>query len=148
MEMVKNRAYNKEGLFKASDQKSAIETLYICLDSILKLFAPIIPFITDYIYRKIYGKTIHLELFPDLSEFASENDDTRLILEFNSALWSAKKEAGISLRNEIASTTLPPALSNYSSDLSAMHKILDWDNVSKDDKEIELTEDTKILIKI
>lgn len=148
MEMVKNRAYDKEGLFKASDQKSAIETLYICLDSILKLFAPIIPFITDYIYRKIFGKTIHLELFPNLERFTSDNDDTKLIIEFNSALWSAKKEAGLSLRNEISSTSLPSNLSNYSQDLAAMHKILDWDQVSKSDKEIKLTEDTNILVKL
>ena len=148
LEMVKNRAYNTEGLFSNPHQESAIETLFICLNSILKLYAPIIPFITDYIYRKIFGKTIHLELFPDLSRFATEKDNTHLILEFNSALWSAKKDAGLSLRNEITSSSLPEALSEFSNDLLAMHRISKWDNNSKDGKEIELFENVKIFLNL
>jgi len=66
LEIVKSRIYqNKKG------KESAEYTLYKCLLMILKLIAPIVPFITEEIYQNHYRKTeksksIHLSLFEKL----------------------------------------------------------------------------------
>jgi len=67
LEIVKTRIYqNKKG------RESAQYTLYKVLLSILKLIAPITPFITEEIYQKNYenyekNKSIHLSLFEEIS---------------------------------------------------------------------------------
>ena len=61
LEIVKWRVYNGN----KEEKESAFYTLYISLLTILKLIAPIIPFITEYIYQKHFRKnenekSIHL----------------------------------------------------------------------------------------
>ena len=147
MELVKNRVYNREDVYSQNDVDSAIETLYLCLDAILKLMAPIIPFITDFIYRKLYGKSIHLELFPDFSEFKSENIDLgTLISEFNRAIWTAKRDAGKSLRENVKFVSLPEALKPLADDLKSMHGIETWDPVDGDPQTFELMENITLSI--
>lgn len=52
LELVKVRAYNKD--------ISAINSLYLCLNTILKLFAPFLPHITEEIYNTIFDQnSIH-----------------------------------------------------------------------------------------
>src|SRR3989338_11467793 len=64
VEMVKKRAYG-EG-FDKKEQESAWFTLHKCLESILEMLAPIIPFMTDFIARELYHKySIHKEEFPE-----------------------------------------------------------------------------------
>jgi len=52
LEIVKDRIYNKDK-YEEWEINSAYFTLYTSLLSIIKLFAPIIPFITEEIYHKI-----------------------------------------------------------------------------------------------
>jgi valyl-tRNA synthetase len=68
LEIVKDRLYNpdKRGV---EERRSAQYTLYILLNSILKQFAPIMPFITEEIYHfyfanKEKSKSIHLSDWP------------------------------------------------------------------------------------
>ncbi|HDM05670.1 MAG TPA: valine--tRNA ligase, partial [Candidatus Aenigmarchaeota archaeon] len=62
IEMSKPRAYGRG--FNKEEQMAAWYTLHTCLKTILKLLAPVTPFITDYIWRKLYSKkSIHLEKF-------------------------------------------------------------------------------------
>ncbi|MDB2414307.1 class I tRNA ligase family protein [Rickettsiales bacterium] len=54
LELVKVRVYGEaEGTSKAG-QKSAVYTIYHCLDGILRLFAPIVPHVTDELYTHIF----------------------------------------------------------------------------------------------
>jgi valyl-tRNA synthetase len=53
LEIVKNRIYNGKG----NEKISAQYTLYNSFLTILKMFAPIIPFITEEIYQENYKKT-------------------------------------------------------------------------------------------
>ena len=68
IEMAKGRAYGDTGSEK--DRDAARYTLHRVMRSILLLLAPIIPHVTDYIWRKLYGKTtIHLEQFPKVTGY-------------------------------------------------------------------------------
>ncbi|MBQ4874993.1 MAG: valine--tRNA ligase [Rickettsiaceae bacterium H1] len=51
LELIKNRAYNKD----LDGHESASHTLSYTFESILRLFAPFIPFITEEIYNNLYS---------------------------------------------------------------------------------------------
>ena len=121
LEMVKARAYG-EG-FSKSEQQSAWFTLHTCLKTILLLAAPITPFISDEIWRKMYGKkSIHSEQFPEPRWKTELAKLTPKLTEFNSKIWDEKKKKGLSLKDEIAAE-IPKELKIFEKDLTAMHKI-------------------------
>lgn len=51
-------------------KNNAYSSLYFAIESICKMLAPIAPFTTEYIYRKLHPESlsIHAELFPEASE--------------------------------------------------------------------------------
>jgi len=121
IEMVKKRAYG-EG-FGKEEQESAWYTLHEVLKSILLLLAPIVPFITDYIWKNLYGKnSIHKELFPKKFKTKDYTKLTKSIVEFNSKIWSEKKKKNISLKEPIKAR-IPKKLKMFSKDLKAMHNL-------------------------
>lgn len=121
IEMTKPRAYSQG--FTKEEQKAAWYTLHACLKTILILSAPIIPFMTDDIWRQLYSKkSIHLEQFPKAKWESNLTKLTTKILEFNSAIWSTKKEKGMSLRDTIL-IKIPKSLKLFEKDLKAMHNI-------------------------
>jgi len=127
VEAVKSRAYNRDGSFDSKLQKGAWFTLHKCLETILKLLAPISPFITEALWLELYSKeSIHLQKFPkENSEWKSDLIGLLpKIVEFNNAVWRYKKSRGLALSEEF--TTLIYAqvqLEPLKEDLKAMHKI-------------------------
>jgi len=121
VEMVKTRAYGRG--FSEQEQKAAWFTLHTCMRNILLLLAPIMPFITDYIWGILYGKrSIHGEKFPKAEWPTGSADLTEKLLEFNSMIWNAKKERGLSLKDGIE-MEIPVYLKPLGKDLMAMHNI-------------------------
>jgi len=120
IEMVKSRAYGSIG--SEREQRAAWWTLHKVLSTVLKLLAPVTPFITDYLYRELYGKTIHLESFPEPGEIEREFLElTDLIRGVNSAIWKVKKSRNLSLRSPVKKLYLPEKLKPFIMDLKAMH---------------------------
>jgi valyl-tRNA synthetase len=121
LEMAKTRAY---GMGVSKDgQKAAWWTLHTCLKSMLLLLAPIVPYITDTLWRDLYGtKSIHSESFPNPSWSKSYRRYTKPMTEFNSEIWKKKKERGLSLSSPIEAE-IPENLKLFAEDLRAMHKI-------------------------
>ncbi|MHA1859862.1 MAG: valine--tRNA ligase [Candidatus Asgardarchaeia archaeon] len=139
IEMVKTRAYNTDGKFSEVEQKSAWYTLHKVLSTILKLLAPITPFITDKIYRELYSKekSIHLEEFPKPSEefeFGYKKY-TKGIMKLNNLVWRYKKEKGLSLKENIKELWIPEILSGFLKDISATHHAKEVYIGEPDDKE-------------
>ncbi|MHA2169282.1 MAG: valine--tRNA ligase [Candidatus Kariarchaeaceae archaeon] len=142
MELVKNRAYNRNSEFTNDESSSAIETLYLCLDTILKFLAPIVPFITDYIYRKLFDKSIHLERFSDFNDIEElETGLTQLLLDYNSAIWNIKRAEGLSLREGLRVVSLPKKLHPFKKDLTTMHSI---ESFTTGKKKIEMNPETTL----
>ncbi len=110
LELVKERAYEKE--------KSARYALHQCLRGVLEMLAPICPFVTDHIYREIYGESVHVREFPEKGEESLEAP----IADFNRTVWKKKKKKGVSLRGEIE-MEIPAGLSDFADDLKAMHHL-------------------------
>ncbi len=121
IEMVKARAYGIG--FSEEERDAAIFTLHKVLSTILKLLAPITPFITDHLWQTLYSdQSIHKqrqakpENSEDLSQFTKE------ITEFNSKVWNEKKSKGLSLKESIA-ISVPENLSVFSKDFASMHNL-------------------------
>ncbi|RLI97068.1 MAG: valine--tRNA ligase [Candidatus Aenigmatarchaeota archaeon] len=128
LELVKHRAYNQEGQFSDEQQQSALYTLHYCLDTMLKLLAPVIPFITYRIYMDMRGKDIHTEEFPAKPKPDKPPFPTEELMELNSAIWKEKKDSGLSLKSEVASVTIPDKFKPIEKDLSLTHNIkkVEW----------------------
>ncbi len=100
VEGVKSRAYNRDGAFDGALQRGAWHTLHYVLRYSLKLLAPIMPFMTDKLWRLLYGRTIHREPIEDPPPEHASPDHERLFLTFkriNSAVWRYKNMNGRSL---------------------------------------------------
>jgi valyl-tRNA synthetase len=127
IEMAKARAYNKGKIFSEKQQKGTWYTLHRCLESILRILAPICPFITEEIHRRIYSPdmSIHTLTFPrPQQELETPFENlTPLIIAVNGAIWKTKKDAKLSLNAEIKSLHLPPELEPFRQDLKTMHNV-------------------------
>ncbi len=123
LELIKCRALLNG--FSEEEAKSAWFACHYCLKEILKLLAPIIPATTDFLYRKIYGKSVHLEEFGSVEkEFLDKSllEIGKKLMEFNSRIWNEKRSKGLSLKTSIK-TEIPEELKDFEKDLKAMHKI-------------------------
>lgn len=121
LEMTKGRAYGDSGIQK--DKEAACYTLHRVMRSLLLLLAPIIPHITDYIWRRLYGTgSIHRELFPKPGDHHVPQGVTEALVEFNVQVWKSKRDKGMALKEPIQ-VEVPKKLQPYLSDLTRMHHI-------------------------
>ena len=116
LEMVKTRAYANDG--------SALYTLHEGLKVILKLIAPITPFVTDAVYSKVYDEKIHNLEFPEKFKVPNKTKFTQNLIDFNTLVWKKKKDAGLALNTEIKNIVIPKELRRFNDDLKKMHKLI------------------------
>jgi len=105
IEIVKKRIYNETGQKKQSAQY----TLYQSLLTILKLFAPIMPFITEEIYQTYFKKTakdksIHISRWPESKKDTQPSEPFTAFCELLSTVRQAKTNAQKSMNSEITLT--------------------------------------------
>jgi len=108
LEIVKSRVYNGT----KEEKESAFYTLYNSLLTILKLFAPFAPFITEEIYHKYYyknekDKSIHISRWPEKLKIKKERKDEEtfnLMLEIISKVRQEKSLSKKSVKAEIILT--------------------------------------------
>ncbi|MDV3293355.1 MAG: valine--tRNA ligase [Nitrososphaerales archaeon] len=121
LEMAKGRAYGDD--VKKEEQEAAWYTLHAVVRSLLLLIAPISPYITDHIWRKLYGeRSIHLEQFPRMKRFDVSEKVSQSILEFNAQAWKTKKDKGLAMKDSIE-LRIPSKLKPFEKDLVRMHHI-------------------------
>ncbi|MHA1332563.1 MAG: valine--tRNA ligase [Candidatus Odinarchaeia archaeon] len=127
LEAVKARAYNTGNQVSEEVQKGAWYTLHTVLDTILRLLAPICPFITEKIYLQLNENaiSIHLTTIPQpRKEWESPLLKLMpLFTEFNSAVWSFKTERKIALNAPLNEVYAPKELEPLALELKLMHNI-------------------------
>ena len=122
IEMVKARAYGIN--FSDEQRDGAIFTLHKTLSTILKLLAPITPFITEYLWKILYSNdTIHKEKQVIPENIKEQSSTTKEISEFNSKVWNEKKSQNLSLKDSIK-IEIPESLEPFKNDLKSMHNLL------------------------
>jgi len=123
IEMVKARAYGIG--FSDEERDGAIYTLHKTLSTILKLLAPITPFITEYLWKTLYStESIHKQHQVESESKYNQNKITKEITEFNSKVWNEKKTKNLSLKDSIT-ITIPESLESFKKDLKSMHNLAD-----------------------
>jgi len=123
LEMSKSRLYGGDG--------SATWTLHRVVRDILSAFTPICPFFTHYLSTTLYSQSsVDIREFPKIpdscgvSEFDGFRELTAELTEFNSNVWKAKKDLGISLKSEIDGISVPINLAVFEQALREMHNLV------------------------
>ncbi|WP_343317498.1 valine--tRNA ligase [Arthrobacter sp. TMP15] len=104
VELIKDRAYGASG---EEGQASVLAALATTLDSLLRLFAPFLPFATEEVWSWWRKGSIHRELWPAL--VAVDDGDTSLLATVGDALSGirkAKSEAKVKQRTQVLSATV------------------------------------------
>ena len=118
LEMSKTRLYNGD--------TSATWTLHRIFRDLLSILSPICPFFTHHLSTILYEKSaVDVDTFPEIPMSGTEEwtKMTDSLVGFNSAVWKAKKDAGISLAAPISGHTVPDELKNIEPALVSMHKL-------------------------
>jgi valyl-tRNA synthetase len=118
LEMSKTRLYNGD--------TSATWTLHRIFRDLLSILSPICPFFTHHLSTILYKKSaVDVDTFPEIPMTGTEKwtKMTDSLVGFNSAVWKAKKDAGISLAAPISGHTVPDELKNIGPALVSMHKL-------------------------
>ncbi|MBN1386723.1 valine--tRNA ligase [Candidatus Woesearchaeota archaeon] len=123
LEMAKKRAYNDGGIFSKEEQNGALYTLDYCTKTLLRLLSPITPFITEKLYSSLFEGEIHHMPFPEVEHDVSSQVTNQDIIDINSAVWKAKEEHSISLKNPIKMVTLTEKYRPVEKELIITHNI-------------------------
>ncbi|MEY3972366.1 MAG: hypothetical protein RLY84_759, partial [Actinomycetota bacterium] len=95
--------------FWAGD-KDAFDTLYTVLEATLRLVAPLLPIISEEMWRGLTGgRSVHLEAWPDATEFPLSPElvrDMDAIREAASVALSLRKAAGLRVRLPLSELTI------------------------------------------
>ena len=108
VELVKERAYGGQGDAAAMSAKA---TLARTLETVLKLFAPFLPFVTEEVWSWWQEGSLHRAAWPDASAIRSlaAGQDPMLITDVAAVLTQvrkAKSEASASMRADVASAVI------------------------------------------
>jgi valyl-tRNA synthetase len=113
LELVKDRAYNADGSVSAAQQASAAITLRRALHTMLRLFAPFLPFATDEVWSwwQTEAGSIHRAPWPTAEELIAGLDGSNapLLGLASSALVGvrkAKSDAKVSMKAAVESAIL------------------------------------------
>jgi len=154
LEMAKQRLYDDNH----SQREAALFTLHHTLLTVLKLFAPILPHVTERIYQGLYAGTnrettgnhfssIHTSNWPKpdnelINEAADNLGDT--LLEIATSVRRFKSERNLSLGTElkrvqlaVGDSQLRENLANGNSDLMSITRALQIEYQSEQDSELE-----------
>jgi valyl-tRNA synthetase len=111
LEIVKDRIYNPEKYGKGG-KEAAQYTLYTVASTILKLFAPIMPYVTEEIYQMYFNKfekakSIHICKWPDAGEPDEAIEKAGETLKtLIASIRQYKQENGISLGKEVKTISI------------------------------------------
>jgi len=110
LEIIKNRIYNEKGDKKLSAQY----TLHHSLLTLLKMFAPIMPFVTEDIYQKYFRKnekvkSVHITAWPKSSK-EQESGELDVLYKLLGKVRQEKSKAQKSMKAEIILTAEPEKL--------------------------------------
>ncbi|MCE4615077.1 MAG: valine--tRNA ligase [Desulfurococcales archaeon] len=97
LELSKKTAYNRDGNYSEEVQRGTWYALHQILRRILIILSPIMPVVTDAIYRELYGGSVHKQLWPEKVGYEELADLARSIVKINNAIWGEKRKLGLKL---------------------------------------------------
>ncbi|HNW05383.1 MAG TPA: valine--tRNA ligase [archaeon] len=135
LELVKSRAYNQEGKFNKEEQNAAIDTLNYCLERLLVLLFPVIPFTTHKILVELFDNDPNKESYPETEKFESALN-LEDIENLNNSIWKYKKDNNLSLKDEIKELKINKKYKCIEKDIQKTHNILNIQYLNDDSIEV------------
>jgi isoleucyl-tRNA synthetase len=125
----------------AADKLSAYQTLYECMEKIVRLMAPVSPFFTDWLYRNLGGtpgrpSSVHLTDWPEADETAIDKgleERMRLAQDISSLVLSLRKKvsptgakgpAGIRVRQPLQKLLIPVSDPHLREQITAVSELI------------------------
>jgi len=99
IELVKARLYGEEG----PAREAAQSTLYTALETVSRLMAPFVPFISEELYSGLTGRSVHQSLWPESEGLQKVDPSGRLIKDIAAAIRRYKSDRGIALNAPLSS---------------------------------------------
>lgn len=117
LELVKERAYDRDGALSvsaagAAKVASARATLNICIDTFVRLFAPVLPYATEEVWHWYRTGSVHRASWPLASAIRPAQGDADVLHTASAALIALRKvktEQKVAQRSEYAFVTLTVA---------------------------------------
>ena len=117
-----------------TDKISAYQTLYICLETVAKLAAPIAPFYMDQLYcdlNRVSGResddSVHLTLFPKCNESAINKEfEERMDIaqKVSSMILGLRRKEKLKVRQPLAKIIVPVLSKNFRRQFEAVESII------------------------
>jgi valyl-tRNA synthetase len=113
LEAVKDRLYNPN-VYGHEKRKAAQYTLYVVLERVLKLFAPVIPHVTEEIFQIMYAdeknpRSIHVSPWPMMDEKRLDDEAEKqgdLVMAIITEIRREKAERHLPLNTKISKLTI------------------------------------------
>ena len=109
LELVKERAYNRDGAWDEASAASARAALAIVIDNVVRLLAPYLPFVTEEVWSWYREGSVHVAPWPVSSDLAGAQGDSSVLEAASSALIAlrrVKSEAKVSPRTPFLTVTV------------------------------------------
>ncbi len=137
------------------DKLAAYQTLYICLEAIAKLMAPVAPFYAENLFQdlnKVSGRSeeesVHLAIFPEVNPDhvdADLEERMKLAQVISSLVHSLRKKHKIKVRQPLSRILLPEVSNSFRRQVEAVSELI-MSEVNVKDIEF-VTDDSGILVK-
>ena len=124
LELVKERAYNRDGAWDEASAASARAALAIVIDNVVRLLAPYLPYVTEEVWSWYREGSVHTAPWPVVSDLAGVEAASSALI----ALRRVKSEAKVSPRTPFLAVTVRApqaqvaALESVKGDLEAASK--------------------------
>ena len=131
LELVKERAYNREGAWDEASAASARAALALVIDTVARLLAPYLPFVTEEVWSWYREGSVHTAPWPTAAPLETGAGDPSVLAAASGALIAlrrVKSEAKVSPRTPFLSVALEApaaslgALESVKGDLEAASK--------------------------
>ncbi|MFT0762976.1 valine--tRNA ligase [Actinomyces sp. F1_1611] len=109
LELVKERAYNREGQWSEAEANSARATLALVVDAVVRLLAPFLPYSTEEVWSWYRDGSVHVAPWPNPDEYLVEGAQPELMDAASAALIvlrRVKSDAKVSPRTPLLSVTV------------------------------------------
>lgn len=153
LEIAKHRLYNPDQYGEESRQASQW-TLYTVLLSVLKMYAPIMPYVTEEVYQFYFkenedSKSIHLSRLPKVDEKLVDKKQAQEfeeIVEIIAAVRKYKTKQQISMKKELAKMTVESKDKNLEKYFDLLKAVMNIGEIEFGEGKVEINDKTKISI--
>jgi len=132
----RSRERVRESSDNLEDKKAFLSTCYKVLTTISRLVAPVLPFVSEQMYKNLTGEeSVHLTDWPEVEELTSDEnqliEQMELVRNIATSGHAGRKNANLKVRQPLASASVRGPISDGTLKEELLNVIMDEINVKK-----------------